>query len=75
MDDAGVVSVCVRESNDVLRKRVMSDIVDIVLVKKLLIDNPRGIRNDFIYPSAQSEFSNSIKSKQIIIIIYISNFK
>lgn len=35
-----------------LRKRVMSHIVNVVLVKKLLINNPRGIRNNFVHPSA-----------------------
>lgn len=30
----------------------MSHIVNVVLVKKLLIDDPWGIGNDFIHPSA-----------------------
>lgn len=38
-----------------LRKRVMSHIVNVVLVKKLLIDNPWCIWNDFIHPSAHGE--------------------
>lgn len=42
-----------------LRKRVMSHIVNVVLVKKLLIDNPRGIRNNFIHPSGLKMESNS----------------
>lgn len=42
-----------------LRKRVMSHIVNVVLVKKLLIDNPGGIRNNFIHPSDLKMKSNS----------------
>ena len=37
----------------------MSYIVNVVLVKELLIGNPRGIRNDFIHPSAQGTIVNT----------------
>lgn len=39
----------------ILRKRVVSDIVNVVFVEKLLIDNPWCIRNHFIHPSAHRQ--------------------
>jgi hypothetical protein len=38
---------------------VMGDIVDIVLVHEFLVDNPRGIGNNLVYPST---LTNSLAS-------------
>lgn len=54
-----------------LRKRIVSNIINLVLVKKLLIYHPRCIRNNFINPPVKRKvqmFNDSKHAKHSIVI-------
>jgi hypothetical protein len=50
-----------------VRVFVMGDVVDLPLRDKVRIDNPRGIRNNFVYPAAMSGCFTSGTSQESIV--------